>query len=217
LETELAELVKGRKFKYESTTVALLMELHLDGDPWALGDSLIRDVGGEDAVSAASERSHQNTGLYATLEDIRHEMQEAGALTVSKKFSTVRKAHATARAWPEEYRRSEIATWSVHASLTSSTQSAEQRAKLIERLARRAKRPRVTVDDLRLYRESQRRAEGKIPKPLSFQELLEQRLRRALRSWASPQTIDALKSADRDGAIRTLRTLASEIERGEFA
>jgi hypothetical protein len=212
----LDEIEKGAGgFHFKATRVGLEMEAHLNMDPWALGDALLEDIPApEDDLSRSS--SHTNTGLYAQLEEIRLDMQRAGAETVAKKLSTLRIARATALAWPSEYRRPEIATHAAHKRLRDSSKAPETRALRLERLYAKNNGRRVTEDDVRLWRESQKRAAGKMPPVLSFQELLEQRLRNTLRNWASPRRVGDLHSDDQDGAVRTLRKLATEIAAGTF-
>jgi hypothetical protein len=208
---ELEEMLADAPFRFKATRVALEMEGHLNSDPWALGDALAEDIPQPALVSAGSP---VNTGLHATLEEARKEMEDAGALTVAKKTATLREARATAIAWPPELRRPEIATFQAHKRFRDSKMTAEERALKLERLNRTLRR-RVSEDDVRLWRESQKRAAG-MPAPLSHAELLERRLRNSLRNWASPQTFGQLTEENRQVAVSTLRQLATEIDRGEF-
>jgi hypothetical protein len=213
--TELRVIPGGREreFRFTATRVALEMEAHLDTDPWALGDALLKDIG----IIGAGSNDPTKTGLFAKVDEIRNEMLEVGALTVAKKTGTLTEAYRTARHWPPEHRRPDIATYFAHARFRNKDYQGERGAKKLEQLHRKTKGRRVTPDDVRLWREAQQRAAGNMPAPLSRDEMLDRKLRTALRGWASPQTFAQLHEDEQETAAALLQRLAGEIRRGEFS
>lgn len=213
MSTAELRVVKNESAMDRLVEVALRLENDENVDHWELADSTLDAVEerGANAVDGISGRGH-STGLFAVLDEIRHELTEAGATQVASK-RTLRNAYSTARAWAPEDRVDGANYWA-HYELAGSKW--ENRKRILNRLVdehrRNGRKGLIGTPEVRL-----RKSVDNKPDLRSRDVKLDAGLRSVLRRWASPQSFTQLHNDEQDAAVRILESLANEIRSGGFS
>ncbi len=193
--------------------VALRLERDEDVDHWELADTTLEAVEERlgNAVDGVSSRQGQTTGIYAVLDEIRSELQEAGAANVAAK-RTLRNAYSTAATWPLED-RVEGANYWAHYELAGAKWTNRKRIlqRLVDDRRKQGGKGLIGTPQVRL-----RKSDETKPDLRPRDEKLDASIRSAVHRWASPQEFSRLASEEQDMALKVIEQVAREMRAGEF-
>ncbi len=191
------------------------MEEHEEFDRWQFADDVAEAVdelaNGENGFDRSDRdkagRGSADTGFFRALDQVNDAVSAAGVVTVGR--GSIRGAYGTAKAWPPEI-RVEGANYWAHYELQGQAYNT-RRQQILQRLVKLHKGT-VSTPQVRLWKSNSKPADL-TPRD----QKLENKLRSALRSWASPQKFTQLHQDEQQAAQTILRNLAGEIARGDFA
>lgn len=184
---------------------ARLMHEHRQVDRWRLGDDAV-EVVRKKHPDAFPRAGKADSGLGKTLEKISADVQKVAPTITTKVVAT---CFDTARAWPEEQRLYDKASFSAH-KVFNAARFDNRRAKLLRDLADRSSTGYV------VFRTAQLRAGDDITRPPVKTPLdkTEVQLAATLRRLWNP--VDRVGPDDRKAVGLILRRLAASFETGDF-
>ncbi len=186
----------------KSVEIAKRRENH---DAWELADAIYEDVMARvpKAVDTAFGQGI-STGTRAAEDEVYEAHRKAGTEIGPTYLRAMRQ---TVEVWPPEDRLIDKASFVVHSEIRG--KDYPNRREVIQKLAAKSSTGRVSWSELRRWK-----SERKPERFRTFLELAEQRIRRAVNDAGKPWHMVA--DGDRAAIVKTLRTVAAEIEAGTF-
>lgn len=193
--SQALEVLPGGKKTYRSVEVARKQE----ATSWEMADAIWEDVQLE--LADQSDSSHRDLG--AALNGVSDALQTDGH-DYTRGYVT--DLHKTCESWPPA-ERVEGASFTAHYLLRSGTYP-NRRANL-ERLRDRSSNGKVTAHAVKVWI-----SEKKPPAHKTFLQLVDERVRSALKAAANPW--HTVAQDDRNEIARLLRVIAEEVQDGTF-
>lgn len=196
-------VMEGGAGKFKSVELARRQD---NQDAWALADAIYEDVAGLLPVEVATSTPEVGpaNGLKEA-EDIVYDAHRAAGTEVTRAY--LHNLFVTRRVWPPTERVPDKASFIAHFELRG--KEWKNRRQILERLAARSRTGRATRQQVIVYR-----SEKKPPAFRTFTQLIDERVRRVVKTSGHPWHLVA--DGDRQQIADLLRTLAREIEDGEF-
>lgn len=195
--------LKGGKQSFRTVEVVRRVE----HDRWDLVEAVEQDIVsrlGREAIALAHARpSGVHTGLYAVCDEIADAVRAEG--TEPLKRESIARFFVVSQAWPREA-RVKGASYGAHERLFARG----DRVARLQNLVDRASDGRVNRNDVDRWL-----ADQKPRKFIGFLDGIERGVRAVLKAKGKPWT--KVADDDRQEIARMLRTIANEIENGEFA
>lgn len=190
-------------------TAAKEMHDHEQLDPWRLGDEAVAYVRTRNPNLFEGDDGRHLTGVKTGLNELLDEAAgkvEEVAPEIDR--ATFRHTFSTARAWSEEERMPEKASFNAHRAFSAGRFDG-RRSSLLRRVIRESSQGYATVKAARL------KASEDLPKPslkTPLQKTEDQVLATLRRIW---NPTDRISLEDRKGISLILRQLAARVENGE--
>lgn len=202
VEQSTLHVIEGGAMQFRSVELAKRQD---NQDAWALADAIFDDVLSLlPADVATSAADGVKTGL-SDAETAVYEAHRQAGTEVSR--AHVHNLFVTRRVWPPEERLPDKASFIAHFELRG--KEWKNRRQILERLAARSRTGRATRHQVIVYR-----SEKKPPALRTFTQLIDERVRRVVKTSGHPWHL--VVDADRQRIADLLRVLAREIETGEF-
>jgi hypothetical protein len=197
-------VMQGGAGKFKSVELAKRQD---NQDAWALADAVFDDVIGllpPDAMASGAPENSANSGLNDAENAVFDAHRQAGT-EVSRSY--LHNLFVTRRVWPPEERLPDKASFNAHFDLRG--KDWKNRRQILERLAARSRTGRATRHQVKVYI-----SEKRPPEFRTFIQLIDKRVRAVVKTSGHPWHLVA--DVDRERIADLLRTLAHEIESGEF-